>query len=75
MFLHIDMALRMSGMLSHLEVVELLLVRVRIQDCLKPFGVVVGSSRSLLVELYVAFDLRLGSSLVILLVEVGLSLF
>lgn len=61
-------------MLSHLVVVELLLMRVGIQDCLKPFAVVVGPSCSLLVEFYVALDLRLGSSLVILFVEVGLSL-
>lgn len=69
------MAFGMSRVLSHLEVIELLFVRVRIQDCLKPFGVVVRSSSSLLVELYVAFDLRLGSFLIILFIEVRFCLF
>lgn len=61
-------------MFSHLVIVELLLMRVGIQDSLKPFAIIVRPSRPLLVELDVAFDLRLSSSLVILLVEVSLSL-
>jgi hypothetical protein len=44
MLFHIDMSLRMSGMLSELVVIVLLLMRIWVENCFEAFAVVVRST-------------------------------
>ncbi len=66
---HIDVAFRMSGMICHLKIVELLLVFVWIEDSLKAFTVSICLSCSLLIKLDIALNFRLCSPLIVLLVH------
>ncbi len=72
MFLHVDVSLRVCGMLCELVVAELSLMSVGVEHGLKSLRVVIRGTRTSLVELHISLGDRLGPSLVIGLIHAGL---
>lgn len=74
MLSHVDVALRMGGVFSELIIVELLLMLIGIEDSLKAFTVSIRVTRPSLIKLDISLYPGLCSSLIVILVNIGLNL-